>query len=345
MHMNLIRRGALVLAAVGIALGTAAYAGSASATTTVARSASAAQGMKTLRVALVAPSAVNDLAFTQSMYSALESLRLSENLKIAVSSNEYVVSDAANILREYASEGYNLVIAHGSQYGSTVEQLAKQFPKVSFAWGTAGATFGLKNVFAYEAASNEGGYVQGYTAALISKSKVLGICGPIATGDAKLYVDGFAAGAKAAAKAGHFKVTSHIVYTQSFSDPTLMTSCAKTFVADKADVLTGSSQSVVGAIGVAKADHLAWFGTQWSQASLAPHEVVSSQVYNWTPVLKNIFTDIRGGTLGDATYVIDLGNGGEKIQFNSVYKLSASVKTQAEKLITEITNGDITPPQ
>jgi len=37
-------------------------------------------------------------------------------------------------------------------------------------------------------------------AALISKSKVLGICGPIATGDAKLYVDGFAAGAAAAAK-------------------------------------------------------------------------------------------------------------------------------------------------
>ena len=28
-------------------------------------------------------------------------------------------------------------------------------------------------------------------AALLSKSKVLGIIGPIATGDAKLYVDGF----------------------------------------------------------------------------------------------------------------------------------------------------------
>ena len=37
MHMNLARRGALVLAAVGIALGTAAYASGASATTTVAR--------------------------------------------------------------------------------------------------------------------------------------------------------------------------------------------------------------------------------------------------------------------------------------------------------------------
>ena len=341
MHMNLARRGALVLAAAGIALGTAAYASTAAASTAVAR-----PHVSGLKVALIAPSATNDLAFTQSMYSALQSLKASENLTISVSANEYVVSDAASIIREYASKGYNLIIAHGSQYGSTIEQLAPQFPKVSFAWGTAGATFGLKNVFAYEAASNEGGYVQGYMAALISKSKVLGICGPIATGDAKLYVDGFAAGASAAAKANKFKVTAHEVYTGSFSDDSLMATCAKTFVqGDKADVLTGSSQSVVGAIGVARSDHLAWFGTQWNQSTLAPGNVVSSQVYNWDPILTQMFTAIRGGTLGGATYVIGLGNNGEKIQFNSGYKLSPAIKAQGQKLITAITDGNITVPQ
>ena len=98
----------------------------------------------------------------------------------------------------------------------------------------------------------------------------------------------------------------------------------RTFVSDKADVLTGSSQSVVGAIGVAKTDNLPWFGTQWSQASLAPSNVVSSQVYNWDPVLTQMFTAIRSGKLGGATYVIGLGNGGEKIQFNSGYTLPAN---------------------
>ena len=208
--------------------------------------------VKVLKVALVAPSATNDLAFTESMYNALEALKGPEHLQISVSANEFVVSDAANIIREYASEGYNLIIAHGSQYGSTVEQLAAQFPKVSFAWGTAGSTFGRKNVFAYEASSNEGGYVQGYIAGLISKSHKLGVIGPIATGDAKLYVDGFVAGAKAADKS----IDVHPVYTGSFSDDSLMATAAKTFVSDGADVLTGSSQSVVGAIGVAVADHL-----------------------------------------------------------------------------------------
>ncbi|MGB9112213.1 MAG: BMP family protein [Acidimicrobiales bacterium] len=339
MQRHFARRGVLLLAALSMALATAvASAGTfAGATSNRARN----NSVKVLKVALVAPSATNDLAFTESMYNALEALAGPDHLKISVSANEFVVSDAANIMRQYASEGYNLIIAHGSQYGSTVEQLAPQFPKVSFAWGTAGSTFGRKNIFAYEASSNEGGYIQGYIAGLISKSHKLGVIGPIATGDAKLYVDGFVAGAKAADK----NIVVHPVYTGSFSDDSLMATAAKTFVSGGADVLTGSSQSVVGAIGVAVADKLPWFSTQWTQVSLAPHNVVSSQIYNWKPVLTQMFTEIRAGVLGDATYVIGLGNKGESIQFNSAYHLAPSIKAKAMKLIKEITNGSLVVPQ
>ena len=341
MHLNLTRRVALVLAATGIALGTAAYGSVASAATTTARVHSVPKAVATLKVALVAPSATNDLSWTQTMYAALESLKSSQHLSIAVSANEYVTSDAANILREYASDGYNLIIAHGSQYGSTIQQLAPQFRKVSFAWGTAAATFGQPNIFAFEAAANEGGYVEGYMAAMMSKTHVLGVCGPIATGDDKLYIDGFVAGAKAERRS----ITVHAVYTGSYSDDSLMATCAKTFVSDRADVLSATTQSAVGAIGIARADRLPWFGNDWSMASLAPKNVVATQVYNWDSVLTQMFTAIRGGTLGGATYVIGLGNGGEKVAFNAGYKLAPAVKAQGEKLITEITNGAITVPQ
>jgi basic membrane lipoprotein Med (substrate-binding protein (PBP1-ABC) superfamily) len=338
MHKHIVRKGAVLFAAVAVTVAlTGVGAGAIAAASTRGHS----KSVKVLKVALIAPSATNDLAFTESMYNALEALKGPEHLQIADSVNEFIVSDAANIMREYATEGYNLIIAHGSQYGSTVQQLAAQFPKVSFAWGTAGSTFGRKNIFAYEASSNEGGYVQGYIAALLSKSHKLGVIGPIETGDAKLYVDGFVAGAKAAFK----NITAHPVYTGSFSDDSLMATAAKTFVSDGADVLTGSSQSVVGAIGVAVADHLPWFSTQWSQVSLAPKNVVSAQVYNWKPVLEQIFTAIRSGVRGGATYVIGLGNGGERIQFNSGYKLPASVKAKAMSIIRGITSGAIVVPQ
>lgn len=293
-----------------------------------------------LKVALIAPSAHNDLAFTQSMSHALENMAKKYDFQLSVSENQFVVANAANIMRQYASQGYDLIIAHGSQYGGTVQQLAPQFPKTSFAWGTAGTTYGLSNVYAYEAASEQGGYVNGYVASLMSKSKVLGVIGPIAVGDAKLYVDGFVAGAKAQSR----KTVANVAYTGSFSDPSLMAKQAEQFVAQKADVLTGSSQSVVGAINVARENNLKWFGTQWTQASLAPKNVIATQMYDWMVVLNKIIPRVQSGKLGGVSYRITLKNGGEKIQFNKAAKTPVKIQLAAKKVIARIVSGKLVIP-
>jgi basic membrane protein A len=293
-----------------------------------------------LKVALIAPSAHNDLAFTQSMHHALLNLQKKFNFQLSVSENQFVVANAANIMHQYAQEGYDLIIAHGSQYGATVQQLAPQFPKTTFAWGTAGETYGLPNVYAYQAASEQGGYVNGFVAALMSKSHVLGVIGPIAVGDAKLYVDGFVAGAKAAGK----KAVTHVAYTGSFSDPSLMSKQASQFIAQKADVLTGSSQSVVGAINVARESHAMWFGTQWTQASLAPKNTVATQMYDWMPILNQMLTRIQDGKKAGLTYTITLKNGGEKIQFNKSFNTPKTIKDKAAQIIARISTGKIKVP-
>ena len=100
----------------------------------------------------------------------------------------------AAAIRDYASQGFNLVIAHGSQYGPAVQEIAKEFPKVAFAWGTDVNTFGLPNVTAYTAAAEEGGYVNGVIAAVLTKSARSGVTGPVEVGDAKTYIDGFIQG-------------------------------------------------------------------------------------------------------------------------------------------------------
>ncbi len=293
-----------------------------------------------LKVALIAPSAHNDLAFTQSMYHALRNLQKKFNFQLSLSENQFVVANAANIMHQYAEEGYDLIIAHGSQYGATVQQLAPQFPKTTFAWGTAGETYGLPNVYAYQAASEQGGYVNGFIAALMSKTHVLGVIGPIAVGDAKLYVDGFVAGAKAASK----KTVVNVAYTGSFSDPSLMSKQASQFIAQKADVLTGSSQSVVGAINVARQNNAMWFGTQWTQASLAPKNTVATQMYDWMPILKQMFTRMQNGKKAGVTYTISLKNAGEKVQFNKAFSTPKTIKTKAAQLIAKISSGAIRIP-
>jgi basic membrane lipoprotein Med (substrate-binding protein (PBP1-ABC) superfamily) len=269
------------------------------------------------RVAVVMPSAINDLAFSQSMYDALmriqEEMGGPEAFEIVYSENMFVVDDAAAALRDYASQGYDLVIGHGSQYGTSLQEIAPDFPETSFAWGTTAETFGQPNIFAYEAASQEGGYVNGVLAASLSTSKVIGIVGPIEVGDAKLYVDGFKAGVAATDPS----ITVNVNYIGSFSDVALASEAASTHLSAGADVLTGTAQMVVGAIGKAEESNALWFGTQSNQTSLAPSIVVASQVYHWEVALREMLTLIGEGTLGGQSFKANLANGGEVIEFNA----------------------------
>jgi basic membrane protein A len=293
------------------------------------------------KVAVVMPSPINDLAFSQSMYDALVALQNEmgeENFEIAYSDSMFVVDDAAAALRDYASQGYDLIIAHGSQYGASLQEIAPDFPETSFAWGTAGDTFGIPNVFAYEAFAQEGGYVNGVMAAALSESNTIGVVGPIEVGDAKLYVDGFIAGANATAP----DVQTNVNYIGSFSDVALASEAAQTHVQAGADALTGTAQMVVGAIGVAEENGVPWFGTQANQSSLAPDIVVASQVYDWTVALDDMIKLINEGTLGGEAYVLTLENGGLLIEYNDGYDLPADVKTLAEDSIQGIKDGSIT---
>ena len=296
------------------------------------------------RVAVVMPSAINDLAFSQSMYDALVRVQKDmggpDKFEIVYSENMFVVDDAAAAIRDYATQGYDLVIAHGSQYGSSLQEIAPDFPQTSFAWGTTVDTFGLPNIFAYEAASQEGGFVNGVMAAALSKSNVIGVVGPIETGDAKLYVDGFKAGVLSVKPDAQVNVN----YIGSFSDTALAAEAANTHISAGADVLTGTAQMVVGAIGKAKDNNVLWFGTQSNQSSLAPSIVVASQVYHWEVVLKEIISMIQAGTLGGKSFTINLANGGEVVEFNPDSTVAADAKSIAEQTIAGIKSGSITIP-
>src|SRR5271157_5559810 len=295
------------------------------------------------RIAIVMPSAKTDMAFSQSMYDALKALQKEMGgesaLQIAYSEDMFKVPDAAAAIRDYAGQGFNIVLAHGSQYGSSVQEIAKDFPKTAFAWGTHVDTFGLPNVLAYTAAAEQGGYVNGVLAAKLTKTKVIGVTGPVEIGDAKTYISGFTQGVASVDPSIRVSKT----WTGSFSDVALMAEAAKTQIAAGADALTGSSQSVVGSIGAAKAakGKVLWFGTQQNQAPLAPELVVASQQYDWMGVLRAMIKNYKGGKLGGETYVAELKNGGLKIVYNPSFKLPDAVKKAGDKVIADITSGTL----
>jgi basic membrane protein A len=290
-----------------------------------------------LKIGIVAPSAQNDVAFTQSIVDAVDRVGETRGVEVNISDGLFVVEDAAAAIRGYAEDGFDLVLAHGSQYGAPLQEIAPDFPEVSFAWGTTTDTFGLPNVSAYTTRSDQGGYVMGVMAAALSDAGNIGVVGPIEVGDAKLYVDGF----KNGAEAQDGEVAVGVNYIESFSDVALAQEAATSFIANGADVLTGTAQMVVGATGVAADAGAAWFGTQSNQTSLGPDIVVASQVYHWEVILEQIIDDIEGGTLGGGTYTLTLENGGLEIEFNDGYDLDPAVRTLGEEAAAGIADGSV----
>ncbi len=296
------------------------------------------------RVAAVAPSATNDLAFSQSMYDALIAIQeeMGEDaFQFDFQDGTFIVDDAAVALREWAVSGeYDLVIAHGSQFGGIVEELAFEFPDVSFAWGTDDNTFGLDNVFAYTAASEEGGYVNGVLAANLTESGTIGVVGPIEVGDAKLYVDGFVEGVASVDP----ELTVNVVYIESFSDVPLATEAAETHIANDADILTGTAQMVVGPIAIAIENEALWFGTQSSQDELSEEIGVAFQVYKWEVILMDMISSITDdGILGGEAYILTLENEGLVMEYDADFEMSDDMVTLAEETIEGIIAGDILP--
>ncbi len=298
------------------------------------------------RIAIVMPSTINDFGFSQSMYEAVLKLQGEmggpDKLEIAYSESMFKVPDAAAAIRDYASQGYNLVIAHGSQYGGSLTEIAPDFPEVSFAWGTTVDTFqskGINNVFAYTVAAEQGGYVFGTLGALLSKSGSLAFCGPVEIGEAVQYLRGIKAGAEAA-KPG---TTVAAAYTGSFSDVALMAACGETQIAAGTDVLYGTSQSAVGVIGVTKEKGAYWFANQWDQTSFGEDTVVANQVYDWSGPVGDMIAAHKAGVMGGKVYTLTLANEGLQIVYNDKVTIPAEAKAAADAAVQGILDGTIKP--
>ena len=286
-----------------------------------------------LTMAIVAPSASDDLAFSQSMVDSVNAL--DRDITVQVTDGTFIVEDAAAAIRGYAEDGVDVIVAHGTQFGASLAEIAPDFPDTTFVWGTATDTQGLDNVFAYAPAADEGGYVNGVVAAAISSTGIIGVVGPVEAGDAVSYINGFTAAAEAGG------ATVNVTYTGSFGDVALAAEAAEAHLANNADVLTGTAQMVVGAVGVASDAGVPWFGTQSNQTSLDPDLVVASQVYHWEFALEEMLELRDNGTKGGQTFEINLANGGLVIEFNDGFELSDDVKAAADAAIAGIIDGSI----
>jgi basic membrane protein A len=292
-----------------------------------------------IRIGLILPSTVDDMAWSQSMVEGLKAIQKKmgeSNMELAISEKMGKAVDAGAATRQYASQGFDIVIAHGSQFQSVLPEIAKDFPKTTFAYGTGFQT--APNIFAYDPQAQDGGYLLGILAAKMTKSGMIGVVGPVEAGDAAKYNYGFQQGVMKT----NPQAKVRIAYTGSFNDIVGAGELAKTQMTAGADVLTGSSQQAVGAVrAVAEKPGNYWLSTDLDQSAIGPNAVLASQVYNWEKVVNRIIDLRKKGTLGGQVLVLSFADGNLELKYNSKLedKIPKDVKAAIEKARKDIASG------
>ncbi len=306
-------------------------------------SAPAASGA--FRVALILPGRADDQSWNQAAAAAMNWAKDNAGfpVELKVVEQVYNVADIEPALRDYAQQGYDLVIGHGFQFQEPIIKVAADFPKVHFALGTG---FKLApNVGVYDVKLEQGAYLMGILAGMMTKSNVVGATGGV---DVSEIHRGHVAFTMAVNKVNpQAKVIN--TFIGDFNDLTKAKESALNQVSAGADVLWQSGDGVgIAVMGACAEKNVFCMGNNFNQNSLAPKNAFASVVYNWGPVFVQMMKEIKGGTFGNKQYWIDFANQGIDIQWNDALKsqvpqnvVDAMNKAQQDFIAGTLDLGDL----
>jgi basic membrane protein A len=295
-----------------------------------------------VRIALIVESTVDDKGWCQAMHDAIVAVQKKHGPALV----EYSYSekmkpvDAGSAARQYAAKGFDVIIAHGAQYKNLVLEMAEEFPKTTFVFGTS-ADVGPKNVFTYMPQSEETGYLNGLIAGAVTRSGIVGLVGPVDGGDAARYDRGFVLGVKAANPKADVKVA----HTGSFGDFVKAGELAQTQMRAGADVLTGSSQQALGALRAVAANKerkVWWVGQDVAQLRMPEAAwVIAAASYAYAPVIETIIDRRQAGVLGGENIPLNFANGGFVYEFNASVGpvLTKELRARVEAAKAELSAG------
>jgi basic membrane protein A len=297
-----------------------------------------------VHIALIVESTVDDKGWCQSMHDAIKNVQKEYGASLV----EYSYSekmkpvDAGSAARQYASKKFEIIICHGAQYKNLVLEMANEFPKTSFVFGTS-AEVGPKNVFTYMPESEETGYLNGIIAGMTTKSNIIGLVGPVDGGDSARYDRGFVLGAKSV----NAKVDVKVAHTGSFGDFVKAGELAQTQIKAGADFLTGSSQQALGALRAVaeyKDKPIWWAGQDTAQLTVpSAFKVVAASSYDYAPVVKALIAKREAGVLGGENIPMTFANKGFTFKWNEKVGpvLTAAVRKAVDKARTDLTAGKL----
>jgi basic membrane protein A len=225
-----------------------------------------------LKIAVLLPGPTSDGGYDADGGRTADDLKSQLQAETTVVEN-VSVANQADLYRQFAASGYNLVIGWGGQFTDGAVQVSQEFPDVKFLVVNSGANNG-KNLASTDEDLEQWEFVGGFVTAKLSSTNVIGWIGGQCFPATAAQLHGAEQGAKFASV--NAKILS--TYTGDFEDPIKAQQTAQAMIENSAKALTGNLNN--GYFGVYKAAETHGnvpVVTEWADNhKLAPKVIASS---------------------------------------------------------------------
>jgi basic membrane protein A and related proteins len=236
-----------------------------------------------------------------------------------------------------AERGANPIVAIGFAQGSTLEKVAKDFPKVEFA--IIDSVVNLPNVQSIVFKEHEGSFLVGMMAALASKTGKVGFVGGMDIPLIRKFQCGYEQGAKFANPKVEVSANMTGTTPAAWRDPARGAELAKAQFAKGVDVVFAAAGGTgTGVYQAAKDAGRFAIGVDSNQNHLHPGTMLTSMVKRVDVAVYNAFKDIKPGVVslglkeGGVDYALDEHN---------ARLVSADMKAKVDAAKADIISGKI----
>jgi basic membrane protein A len=253
-----------------------------------------AKKAKGLKVGIVLSiGGLGDKSFNDAAYRGLEEAKSELGIDFKYVEPASPAEDEG-FLREYAEAGYDLVIATGFLMRDAAEAVAKDFPEVKFA--IIDENIDLPNVVSLQFKEDEGSFLVGALAAMMSKTNQIGFVGGMEIPLIQKFQRGYEMGAKYV----NPDVKIGALYTSGpnpFNDPVRGKENTLSLIKQGADVIYHASGGTgVGVIDGAKSAGVYAIGVDSNQDGVAPGTVLTSMLKRVDVAVFETVKSVKEGT-------------------------------------------------
>jgi basic membrane protein A len=291
-----------------------------------------------------------DKSFNDAAYAGLDSAKKTLGIDYTfVEPGEG--GDRESALRQFAAGSSDLIVGVGFLFSDDIKNVAKEFPNKEFACIDMNVTPGetlASNLVALKFKEEEGSYLVGALAGLLSKTHRVGFLGGMEIPLIKKFEAGYKAGVARVAPETKVLVKYAGTTGQAFKDPTKGKELGLALYGDGADIVFHASGSTgLGLFEAAKEKNGLAIGVDSDQYDSMPGVVLTSMVKRVdVAVYDTIEQALAGRFPGGQSLVFGLKDSGVGYVYDArnAAQIPSEVKAKVDGLRDDIIAGRITVP-